>query len=113
MILTAGLLDKLAGVLEGLEVDAERRRRNLELTDGAIMAEAVMMALAEKLGHERAHEAVTAASRRAAANGSGLRATLLDDPELAAAFGEADLDALLDPSRYLGTAAETAAHTAP
>ena len=111
MILTAGLLHKLAGVLEGLEVDAERMRRNLELTGGAIMAEAVMMALAEKVGHERAHEAVTAASRRAAANGSGLRAALLDDPELAAALDGADLDALLDPSRYLGTAAETAADT--
>src|SRR5262249_38957145 len=64
LVLTAGILDKLAAVLEGLEVDAERMRANLELSRGAIMAEAVMMALAPSLGHEAAHAAVAAASRR-------------------------------------------------
>jgi adenylosuccinate lyase/3-carboxy-cis,cis-muconate cycloisomerase len=109
MILTAGLLDKLAHVLEGLVVDAERMRRNLDLTDGAIMAEAVMMALARSIGHERAHEAVSAASRRAAASGSTLREALLEDAELAASIDGAKLDDLLDPPGYLGLAAETAA----
>lgn len=109
MILTAGLLDKLATVLEGLGVDPERMRSNLDLTEGAIMAEAVMMALARSVGHERAHQAVAAASRRAAASGSGLHSALLDDPELSAAFEDTELLELLDPSRYLGLAAETAA----
>jgi 3-carboxy-cis,cis-muconate cycloisomerase len=111
LILAAGLLDKLAGVLEGLGVDPERMQRNLELTDGAIMAEAVMMALAASIGHERAHHAVTAASRRAAASGSGLRAALLADAEITAAL-DSRLDHLLDPARYLGTAPQTAAATA-
>jgi adenylosuccinate lyase/3-carboxy-cis,cis-muconate cycloisomerase len=108
MILTGGLVDKLAAVLEGLGVDPERMRRNLGLTDGAIMAEAVMMALARTIGHERAHEAVAAASRRAARTGSGLRAALLDDPELVAAVAAPELDQLLDPAGYLGVAVETA-----
>lgn len=112
MILTAGLLDKLAHVLEGLDVDPARMGSNLELTEGAIMAEAVMMALARSIGHERAHEAVAAASRLAAKSGSGLRAALLDDPQLAAAFDASELDGLLDPSRHLGLAAETAATVA-
>jgi adenylosuccinate lyase/3-carboxy-cis,cis-muconate cycloisomerase len=108
MILTAGLLDKLATVLEGLGLDPERMRRNLELTDGAIMAEAVMMALARTLGHERAHKVVAAASKRAAGSGSGLRAALLEDPELVAAVAAPELDQLLDPAGYLGVAVETA-----
>jgi 3-carboxy-cis,cis-muconate cycloisomerase len=111
LILAAGLLDKLAAVLEGLGVDPDRMLRNLELTDGAIMAEAVMMALAATIGHERAHHAVAAASRRAAASGSGLRAALLEDAEITAAL-DSRLDDLLDPARYLGTAPQTAAATA-
>ena len=108
LILTAGLLDKLAGVLEGLDVDPERMQGNIGLTGGGIMAEAVMMALARSMGHERAHAAVAAASRRAAETGSGLREALLADPELAASLAPDELDDLLDPSRYLGLAAETA-----
>jgi 3-carboxy-cis,cis-muconate cycloisomerase len=109
MLLTAGLLDKLAGVLEGLVVSPERMLANLELTNGAIMAEAVMMALARSIGHEPAREAVTAASRRAAADGSGLREALLSTPSVAAVLAADELDQLLDPSRYLGLAADIAA----
>src|SRR5262249_34887796 len=77
-IRSGGLAAKLAHVLEGLEVDEARMRRNLDATGGAIMAEAVMMALARTIGHEPAHESVTAASRRAAASGSELRPALLE-----------------------------------
>ncbi len=108
MILAAGLLAKLAYVLEQLVVDPVRMERNLGASDGAIMAEAVMMALAGSLGHEGAHETVTAATRRAARSGSGLRAALLEDQRVTAALAEADLDDLLDPVRYLGTAVRTA-----
>jgi 3-carboxy-cis,cis-muconate cycloisomerase len=108
VILTAGLTAKLAHVLEGLEVDVERMAANLAATDGAIMAEAVMMALARTVGHEPAHEAVTAASRRAAATGTGLREALLEDGELRAVLTPAALDDLLDPSHYLGLAVDTA-----
>ena len=57
-MLAAGVVDKLAAVLEGLEVDAARMRANLDVSRGQIMAEAVMMALGRSLGHERAHELV-------------------------------------------------------
>jgi adenylosuccinate lyase/3-carboxy-cis,cis-muconate cycloisomerase len=108
VILTAGIVAKLAHVLEGLEVDETRMAQNVVATDGAIMAEAVMMALARRIGHEPAHEALTAATRRAAASGSGLRESLLDDPELAGTFTADELEQLLDPARYLGQAADTA-----
>jgi 3-carboxy-cis,cis-muconate cycloisomerase len=111
LVLTAGLLDKLAGVLEGLEVDAGRMLANLELTRGGIMAEAVMMALAPSIGHEQAHGAVAAASRRAARSGSGLREALLADPELASLLAGGELDQLLDPAEYLGLAVDSARAT--
>src|SRR5207245_7776634 len=49
-ILTAGGLRQARLMLEGLTVDAERMRANLDMTKGLIVAEAVMMGLAPKLG---------------------------------------------------------------
>jgi 3-carboxy-cis,cis-muconate cycloisomerase len=109
MILAGGLLDKLAAVLEGLEVDEGRMRANLELTGGQIMAEAVMMALARTIGHEPAHQLVLGASRRALAEERTLASVLAEDPAIAARLSAADLEALLEPAGYLGLSASAAA----
>ncbi|MFN8187243.1 MAG: adenylosuccinate lyase family protein [Gaiellales bacterium] len=108
MILAGGVLDKLAGVLEELHVDGARMEANLALTEGQIMAEAVMMALGRSLGHETAHRLVGQASRRAAAEATPLRDALLAVPEVCAGLDGAELDALLDPARYLGLAPASA-----
>jgi adenylosuccinate lyase/3-carboxy-cis,cis-muconate cycloisomerase len=102
MILAGGLLDKLAHVLEGLQVDPERMRANLGLTRGQIMAESVMMALGRGVGHEHAHELVTAATRRATAEGRELGDVLAGDEEVAAYLSAGELSRLLDPASYLG-----------
>jgi 3-carboxy-cis,cis-muconate cycloisomerase len=109
LILTGGLLAKLAAVLEGLVVNPERMRANLDLTRGQIMAEAVMMALAPELGHERAHEVVTRAARRATAERRDFASALLEDPDVAALLAPERVERALDPSAYLGLAAEAAA----
>ena len=107
-ILCGGLLDKLAHVLEGLEVDEARMRANLDLTAGQIMAEAVMMALGRALGHEPAHALVLAATRRASAERRDLAAVLAEVPEVARQLSPAELERLLDPAAYLGLAAASA-----
>jgi adenylosuccinate lyase/3-carboxy-cis,cis-muconate cycloisomerase len=103
-ILAGGIVDKLVRVLEGLIVDEERMRQNLALTRGRLMAESVMMALGRWFGHERAHQVVMRASRRAAAADEDLASVLLEDAEVAALAGEAELAQLLEPSSYLGLA---------
>ncbi len=60
-------------------VDADRMRRNLDATGGGIMAEAVMMGLAPKLGREAAHHAVKHATDRALAGGGSLADALLQE----------------------------------
>ncbi len=107
-ILAGGLLDKLAHVLEGLEVDGRRMRANLDSTRGLIMAEAVMMALARTLGHEPAHELVLLAARRAAAGELPLGSALAEDSRVTARLGPAELERLLEPTSYLGLAASSA-----
>jgi len=104
-IATAGALRQAVQMLSGLVVDGERMRRNLGLTGGLIVAEAVMMALAEHIGRGAAHDIVYAACRSAAETGSELIAELSRRPEVTAHLDERRLRELVDPVNYLGSAA--------
>jgi 3-carboxy-cis,cis-muconate cycloisomerase len=108
LILAGGVVEKLAGILEGLVVDGGRMRSNLDLTHGAILSEAAMMELARSVGHERAHALVTAVSRRAGAESGTLAAALLEDDEVSAHLSPEDVERLADPAGYLGLAAAAA-----
>ena len=54
LLVTSGALGAVADVAQGLEIDAERMRSNLDVTQGLIMAEAVTTALGAKLGRDQA-----------------------------------------------------------
>jgi adenylosuccinate lyase/3-carboxy-cis,cis-muconate cycloisomerase len=112
LILAGGVVEKLAAILEGLVVDGARMRSNLDLTRGAILAEAAMMELARSVGHERAHQLVTVASARVSADGLTLAAALSEDVEISAHLSQDDIDRLTEPSDYLGLAAAVASAAA-
>src|SRR5712672_3628859 len=65
LLVTSGALASIVDIAEGLEVDAVRMRTNLDTTGGLIMAEAVTIAPAEKIGKREAHHWIEAASKRA------------------------------------------------
>ncbi len=102
--LTAGALHHTRAILEGLEVDPARMRRNLDATCGMIVAEAVMMALAPAVGRQAAHHLVAEACRRAVERGVHLGEVLAADPEVTAHLAPERLRALLDPENYTGLA---------
>ena len=102
LLVTSGALAAIVDLAEGLEVDAERMRANLDQTRGLIMAEAVTMALAEKIGKSDAHHLVEAASKRSVADKTHLRDVLAADPEVTAHLDAAALDKLFDPLAYQG-----------
>ena len=104
-ILASGVAEKLVELVAALRVDPARMRANLELTDGAILAEAAMMALAAELGHEEAHAVVMSASRSAAAAGRPLLAVLAEDPRAGHLIDGPMLERLRDPEAYLGWSA--------
>jgi 3-carboxy-cis,cis-muconate cycloisomerase len=106
LILAGGTASKLAAILQGLVVDGDRMRANLELTRGGVLAEAAMMELASAIGHERAHALVSAISRRAAAAGMPLAAALREDATARTHLPAAALDRLGRPESYLGAAGE-------
>lgn len=104
--LTAGALKHAVDVCEGLEVDAERMRANLDATGGIVWAEPVALALARHMDRIAAHSSVEKACRRASAEKKPLRRALDDDLEVTSRLSPEELDQLCDPSTYLGLADE-------
>lgn len=104
-VLASAACAQARAIAEGMTVDRERMRRNLDVTGGLIVSEAVSMALAERLGHVRAHALVEQASSQAIASGRPLLDVLAETGEVTAYFDRAALERLLDPARYTGEAA--------
>jgi 3-carboxy-cis,cis-muconate cycloisomerase len=101
-VLSAGALEHGAVLAEGLTVDAPKMRRNLDLHEGLIMAEAVMMALAEAIGRDTAHHVVQQACDRAIERKRPLAEMLAEDSAVKPHLDRAALDRLTDPASYLG-----------
>jgi 3-carboxy-cis,cis-muconate cycloisomerase len=100
----AGALHQAEFMLGGLIVDPVRMAKNLGMTHGLIVAEAVMMGLAPHTGRTEAHDLVNDACRIAIENDLPFLDVLLETPAVAGPLGEAALRALTDPANYLGAA---------
>ena len=92
----------VAGALDGLVVDTDRMRANAEASGGFLMAESIAMTLAESIGKHDAHACVSAACRRAVAEGRPLGDVLGDDPRVTRHLDRAEIDRRLSPDNYLG-----------
>jgi len=104
--LCGGALHHLAEMLPGLEVDAERMLRNLEITNGLIFAEAVAIALGDRMGKMPAHILVEAACKKAREQNRHLKDVLREESGLRGYLTPADLESLFDVRNYLGSADE-------
>jgi 3-carboxy-cis,cis-muconate cycloisomerase len=102
--LTAGALHHLTSAVTELEIDAVRMRQNLDVTRGLIFAEAVTMALAEKMPRSEAHELVQRACKRSQSQRVELRSILAQDAIIKSALSETELERLFSPANYLGVA---------
>ena len=102
LLVTSGALAAIVDIAEGLQVDVARMRVNLDATGGLIMAEAVTMALAEKIGKSEAHHLVEAASKKAVTEKKGLREVLTKDPKVTAHVSADRLAKLFEPMAYQG-----------
>ena len=100
--LCAGALSRTLDVLQGMEVNTENMQRNLECTQGLIMAEAVMMALAPKLGRLNAHHVVEAACKTAVAEQKHLKEVIAELDDIKNNFSTAEISAIFKPESYLG-----------
>jgi len=102
LLVTSGALAAIVELAEEMEIDAARMRVNLDATDGLIMAEAVTMALARKIGKNAARHLVEGAVRQAVAGRRNLREVLTGDPAVTAHLDATAIAALFDPTAYQG-----------
>jgi 3-carboxy-cis,cis-muconate cycloisomerase len=100
--LIAGALKQSRAVLEGLEVDAQAMRRNIDMTGGLVMSEAVMMGLGPFIGREFAHDLVYDLCRESLASKKPLIDLLAAHPEIKRHVDRPALERMLDPANYLG-----------
>ena len=103
-VLTHGALQHAGAIAEGMVIDAARMRRNLDLTGGLIVAEAVMMGLAPYIGRGEAHHVVKHACDAALAETIPLADALAREPAVASRLDRAAIERLTDPGHYLGSA---------
>jgi 3-carboxy-cis,cis-muconate cycloisomerase len=102
--LTGGALAQITIIVSGLEVNAARLAANLDITQGLILGEAVMLALGDSIGRLEAYALVEHASRDAVTTGRTLLDVLSKDERVMAHLSSAQLQSLLDPANYVGQA---------
>jgi 3-carboxy-cis,cis-muconate cycloisomerase len=103
-LVTSGALYAIGGIAQGLEIDGERMRVNLGETRGLIMAEAIGVALAAKVGKQEAHKILDEASRKAIAAKRNLQDVLAEDSQVTLSLSVGELAKLFEPMAYQGAA---------
>lgn len=100
--LCGGALTRTLEVMQGLRIDPQQMQANLDLTQGLVMAEAVMMALAPKLGRLNAHHWIEQACQQAVKQQRHLYDVLSEMPEISAQFDQYTLAQMFQAQHYLG-----------
>ena len=103
-VLAAGSLNQAKFMLSGLIVDEKAMARNLDMTKGLIVAEAVMMGLAPYIGRQDAHDVVSDACRVVNEQGGRLADVLNGMPSISSRLAPEIIEQLTDPKNYLGMA---------
>ncbi len=107
LILVDDFLTKTDRLFDGLEVRTEQMDRNLAKAGSIVMAEAVMLELVSKgVGRPQAHELVRKCSMESTKTGEEFKQVLMREKDVSSKLSEADLDRILDPRAYLGSARE-------
>jgi len=90
------------GIMKGLNVYPENMRRNLEITQGLVFSQRVLLTLVEKgLKRERAYELVQRNAMKAWKERVPFLSLLKADKDVAASIKPKDLEALFDYNFYL------------
>jgi adenylosuccinate lyase len=96
------MLDMFTWIMDGLQVYPQRMRENLELTQGVIFSQRVMLALIEKgLSRQEAYAIVQRNAMQAWKERRPFRQLLDAEPDVTSRFSPTELDDIFDYSYYL------------
>jgi 3-carboxy-cis,cis-muconate cycloisomerase len=104
-LLMAAQLETLQRVLDGLIVKPDNMIRNLERQQGLSCSEALLMALADPLGRDTAHELIRTLSAEAVTTGEAFNEIVARDPVVTEHLGKEELERALDLRNQTGLAA--------
>jgi len=106
-IFTDHLLALTSRIIEGLTIREDQVEKNLNLLQGLNMAESVMVELAKRdVGRQNAHEILRRCSMTAVEDGKPLAQVLEEDETVTQHLSPTEINQLLDPHHYVGTAVE-------
>ncbi|MGD0028583.1 MAG: adenylosuccinate lyase [Candidatus Bathyarchaeia archaeon] len=104
-ILVDHMLSLMSNIIANLRVDERRMMKNVELTQGRALSEAVMTALAKKgVNRQEAHEILRKLTIKSDVEKRPFREVLLRDAIVSKKLSEEEIDHSLNPRNYLGTA---------
>ena len=101
-ILVGDILQYMIELFSGIRVFPDRMRRNLDLSGGLIMSEALMLELGRRIGRQRAHDAIYDAAQASVVEVRPFTETLSEVEDVRENLTEEQIDALLDPTAYIG-----------
>ena len=106
-VLLDEMFHKMGEVFEGLTVNKARMLKNIESSNGLVMAESVMMKMTEYgVGRQDAHEIIRSSSMIAEDEDRQLLDVLLERKDLTSIMPEDAIRAAMDPANYTGGAKE-------
>lgn len=101
-IATHYMLRRMVEVIENLEIDEERMKRNLELTQGLIFSQAVLLKLIEKgMARREAHELIRELTLQTQAGSRKFKQLLLQDHRIRKHLKASEIEAIFDYDYYL------------
>jgi adenylosuccinate lyase len=104
-ILVDYMLMLMTDIVSGLVLNEEKMKRNIGLTQGRCMSEAVMIALAEKgMNRQEAHEHLRVLAIKSETEKQPFKIVLLGDKKVPKLLSEKEINNALNPRNYLGTA---------
>ncbi|MGC8895157.1 MAG: adenylosuccinate lyase [Candidatus Bathyarchaeia archaeon] len=104
-ILVDYMLFLMTNIVANLRVDEKRMLKNIELTQGRAMSEAVMIALTRKgVDRQEAHELLRKLTIKSEAEKRHFKEILLEDKIVRSKLSEKEIAEALKPKNYLGTA---------
>ncbi len=96
------LTEDLRNLLKGLKLFPDRMLQNLQITNGLIVAENVMMTIAPAIGRQTAHDLVHEAALRTVAENTEIFDILMEAECIREYVSEEKLRSALDPANYIG-----------
>ena len=103
-ILIDYMLILMTKVLKGLEIKEERMLKNMEITQGRMMSEAVMLALAKKgLGRQKAHELTRELAIKSHNKKREFKQVLMKNSTVNQLLNQTEIEKVMNPQNYLGT----------